>query len=110
MAILDEIWDCRFTLALMKDGIWGCRFTLAIIYYGVWDLSFYLALMEFGTCRFTWQLIGDNLFGTYRIAHRIGGLFVVCGCSILVSRYVGVSYWSTEIWVSYGVARHYDLR
>ena len=35
---------------------------------------------------------------------------MVCGCSILVSRYVGVSYWSTEIWVSYGVARHYDLR
>lgn len=37
-------------------------------------------------------------------------LFVVCGCSILVSRYVGVSHWSTEIGVSYSVARHYYLR
>ena len=49
-------------------GIWGCRLTLALIYYGIWDLPFYLA-------------IGDKLFGTYRIAHRIGGLFVVCCCS-----------------------------
>ena len=43
-----------------------------------WDWPFHLA-------------IGDKLFGTYRIAHRIGGLFVVCGCSILVCGYLGMS-------------------
>ena len=30
----------------------------------------------------------DDLFGTYRIAHRIGGLCVVCGCSVLVCGYL----------------------
>ena len=43
-----------------------------------WDWQFHLA-------------IGDELFVTYRIAHRIGGLFVVCGCSILVCGYLGMS-------------------
>ena len=50
-----------------------------MIYYGIWDLPFYLA-------------IGDKLFRTYRIEHRIGGLFVVCGCSIRVRGYLAVSY------------------
>lgn len=66
-------------MAILHDGIWACRFTLAMIYYGIWDLPFYLA-------------IGDKLFGTYRIEHRIGGLFVVCGCSIRVRGYLAVSY------------------
>ena len=63
----------------MNDGIWVCRRTAAMVYYGSWDLPFYLA-------------IGDKSFGTYRIAHRIWGLFVVCGCSILVYGYLGGSY------------------
>ena len=33
--------------------------------------------------------IGDNIFRTYRIAHRIGGLFVVCSCLIHVYGYWG---------------------
>ena len=46
-------------------------------YYGIWDLPFHLA-------------IDDKVFGTYRVAHRIGGLFVVCGCSIRVCGYLAV--------------------
>ena len=32
---------------------------------------------------------GDKIFGTYRIAHRIGGLLVVCGSLIQVCGYWG---------------------
>ena len=61
--------------------IWDCRFALAIaVSDGIWDVPFFLA-------------IGDKLFGTYRIAHRIrGGGVVVCGCSKRVCGYLGVSY------------------
>ena len=34
-------------------------------------------------------VIGDKIFGTDRIAHRIGGLFVVCGSFIQVCGYWG---------------------
>ena len=47
-----------------------------MIFYGIWGLPFYLA-------------IGDKIFGTYRIAHRIGGLFVVWGSMIQVCGYWG---------------------
>ena len=80
----------------MKDGIWGCRFTLATIYSGTWDLPFYLA-------------IGDKFSETYRIAHRIGGLFVVCGCSILDPGICGGFILVYGDWVLHCVARHYDL-
>ena len=50
-----------------------------MIYYGTWDLPFYLEL-------------SDKLFGTYRIEHQIGGLFVVCGCSTRVRGNLVVSY------------------
>ena len=33
--------------------------------------------------------IGDKIFETYRIEHRIGGLFVVCGSLIQVCGYWG---------------------
>ena len=56
----------------MKFESWAGRLTLKMIDCGNWDLPFYLA-------------IGDKLFGTYRVAHRLGELFVVCGCSILES-------------------------
>ena len=72
---------------MVKDGNWACCLTLAMICYGIWDLPFYLA-------------IGDTLFGTYRIAHRIGGLFVVCGCSMLMCGYSGVSFHGVLCYVS----------
>ena len=43
-------------------------------FHGFWDVPAYVA-------------IDDKLFGTHRIAHRKGGLFVVCDCSILVRAY-----------------------
>lgn len=55
-----------------------CRFTLAILYVpGNLGLPFYL-------------VIDDKLFGTCRISHRIGGLFVAYGGSILGYGYLGL--------------------
>ena len=68
-----------FNWEIVKDGIGACRLTLAMICYGIWELPFHLA-------------IGDRLFGTYRIAHRIRRLFVVCGNLMLVCGLLGVSY------------------
>ena len=59
------------------------------LYYGMWDLPFNVA-------------IDDKLSGTYRIAQRRGGLFVVCGDLIRVSGYMAVSYLGS----SYHVSRH----
>ena len=52
-----EVWNLGLPFYLGHDEGW---------YLG---LPFYLA-------------IGDKIFGIYRIAHRIGGLFVVC-CSLI---------------------------
>ena len=60
-----------FPWEIIKDEILACRLTLAMVYYGIRDLPFHLA-------------VGDELFGTYRIAHRVGGLFVACGSPMLV--------------------------
>ena len=43
---------------------------------GIWDLPFYMAG-------------GDKMLGTYGIAHRTGGRFVVCGSVIQVCGYWG---------------------
>ena len=59
--------------------------------FGVAVLPWQWFIMEFAMLPF-YLAIGDKLFGASRIAHRIGGLFVVCGCSILASGYVTVSY------------------
>ena len=58
--------------------------------YEIWDLPFYLAM-------------GDMILGTYRIAHRIGGLFVVFGSLIQVCGYWGFTYCGVSCYVS----RHY---
>ena len=63
---------------------WNLGWSLGLPFYLGNDL-----FMEFGACRFTWQLIGDNIFGTYRIAPRIGRLFVACGSLIQVCGYWG---------------------
>ena len=49
-------------------------------------------LKDFWSCRFTSKLIGDELFGTYRVAHRIGRLFVVCSFSTMVCGYLRCLY------------------
>ena len=48
-------------------------------YEGIWDVPFYLAFC-------------DMLFGTGRVAHRLGGLFVILGVFTLTYEDVGVCY------------------
>ena len=73
--------------------------------------------MGFGLAVLPWQFFimvfgilvlclafGDQLLGTYCIAHRIGGLFVVRGCSKQVRGYFGGFVYCRA---SYFVWRHY---
>lgn len=72
-------------------------FTSAMGYCEIWDLPFYLD-------------IRDTLFGTYRIEHRVGGLYVVCGGLIWVWGYLMIPYKSTEIDGVHCLTRHFVSR
>ncbi|CAM9351297.1 unnamed protein product [Laminaria digitata] len=64
---------------------------------GIWDRRFTLATIITNNIRRIWVFAaspshGDNLFGTCRISHPIGVLFVVCGGLMLSSGYLGILF------------------